>query len=288
VTPLARSYLYVPGDAGRRLTLAHTKGADALIADLEDAVAPARKSEARQAVRSWIAERTPDERWVRVQAGAAGIDDLAQVFGPGLRGVCMPKVASRADVEELARALAELEHSGGWSAAPVAIMPLIESAAGVLAVAEIANASRVLRLQLGELDLAADLGFEVGADEMELLPARASVVVASAAAGIAPPVGAVWPHVRDDAGLASSTQRLRRLGFIGRAAVHPAQLEPIHRLFSHTHEEIETARRVVAEYDNAVASGRGVLLDRDGQMVDEAIVRRSRRVLLTHDPRKEG
>ncbi len=288
MTPLARSYLYVPGDAGRRLELAHTKSADALIADLEDAVAPARKSDARHAVRSWLAQPTPDERWVRVQAGAAGIDDLAHVFGPGLRGVCMPKVASRADVEELARALAELEQSGGWSAEPVAIMPLVESAAGLLAVAEIASASRVLRLQLGELDLAADLGFEVSADEMELLPARSSVVVASAAAGIAPPVGAVWPHVRDDAGLASTTKRLRRLGFIGRAAVHPAQLETIHRLFSHTAEEIEAARRVVAEYDNALASGRGVLLDGEGQMVDEAIVRRSRRVLLTHHPRKEG
>jgi citrate lyase subunit beta/citryl-CoA lyase len=288
VKPLARSYLYVPGDAGRRLALAHTRGADAVIADLEDAVAPAHKGEARQAVGNWLSEPALDERWVRVQAGEAGIGDLTRVFGPGLRGVCMPKVANSADVEALARALAELEHSSGWSAPPVAIMPLIESAAGLLAVAEIASASRVLRLQVGELDLAADLGFEVGADEMELLPARASVVVASAAAGIAPPVGAVWPHVRDDAGLASTTQRLRRLGFVGRAAVHPAQLETIHRLFSHTKDEIAVARRVVTDYENALASGRGVLLDRDGQMVDEATVRRSRRVLLTHDVREEG
>jgi citrate lyase subunit beta/citryl-CoA lyase len=288
VTPLARSYLYVPGDAGRRLTLAHTKGADAVIADLEDAVAPAHKAEARQAVGTWLSEPAMDERWVRVQAGEAGVDDLTRVFGPGLRGVCMPKVANSADVETLASTLAELERSSGWSAPPVAIMPLIESAAGLLAVTEIASASRVVRLQLGELDLAADLGFDVGTDEIELLPARVSVVVASAAASIAPPVGAVWPHIRDDAGLASTTERLRRLGFVGRAAVHPDQLETIHRLFSHTSDEIAAARVVVTDYENALASGHGVLLDRFGQMVDEATVRRARRVLLTYDVRKEG
>lgn len=279
--PFARSYLYVPGDSGRRVELAHTKGADAAIADLEDAVAPDRKDEARQAIRSWLREATPDQRWVRVRPGAAGLEDLAYVFGPGLDGVCLPKTERGSEIDDVVQVLAKLEDSAGWSAEPVAVMPLVESAAGLVAVAEIAAANRVQRLQIGELDLAADLGLEVGRDELELLTARGHVVLASAAAGIAPPLGAVWPNLRDLEGFASSTERLRRLGFVGRAAIHPSQVETIHRTFSYTGEEIRAARAAVAAYDEALSSGRGVLLDADGGMVDEATVRRSRRILQT-------
>jgi citrate lyase subunit beta/citryl-CoA lyase len=275
------SYLYVPGDADRRLALADTRGADAVIADLEDAVSAAGKPLARQLVRAWLSHPASNrvERWVRINAGQEGLDDLADVFGPGLRGVCIPKVSRPTEVERVGHLLGDLERSHGRSQEPVALMPLIESAEGLQALPETARVSRVVRLQLGELDLAADLGIEPGPDEIELLSARSAVVTASAAARLVPPLGAVRADVRDNAALARSTRLLRRLGFLGRAAVHPDQVPVIHAAFDVTPEEIRAARAVLSAYDDALAAGRGVLLDEHGRMIDEAVVRRSRRIV---------
>ena len=277
-----RSYLYVPGDAGRRLALANRRGADAIIADLEDGVAPTQKAIAREQVAAWLAPPAAPaevERWVRLNVDAQGIDDLEQVFGAGLQGVCIPKVADPEDVRRVARVLARLEHASHWSGPVVCIMPLIESALGLLSAVEIARAPRVFCLQLGEVDLAADLGLEPTTDEFELLNARSTVVTASRAARLTPPVGAVHIELQDLAGLEQSTWRLRRLGFRSRAAIHPSQLPIIHKVFSPTREELDDARRLVAKYEDAQKSGIGVLLDEKGRMVDEAVVLRSRAML---------
>ena len=287
---IALSYLYVPGDAGRRLDLAHTRGADAVIADLEDAVAADSKQQACREVASWLAQpRLPGpERWVRVNAGQQGVDDLEQVFGESLRGVCMPKVTGPHDVKRVAALLSDLERAHGWAHQPVSIMPLIETAKGLMSLSQTAQAPRVLRLQLGELDLAADLGLDPGPNEAELLPARSAAVAASVVADLLPPVGAVNPNVDDLAYLTQSTLRLRRLGFLGRAAVHPAQLRVIHSAFTPSEREVSDARRVLTAYDQAVAAGRGVWLDAEGRMIDEAVVRRSRRIVaLTLDEEEQ-
>ena len=284
-----RSYLYVPGDSGRRLDLAHTRGADAVIADLEDAVAPGGKSDALDRVAAWVvaAPANEVERWVRVGAGDQGLEDLERVFGGGLRGVCMPKVAGPHDVRRVALLLDRLEQAAGRKQDAVLIMPLIETAEGLLSAAGTARAPRVLRLQLGEADLAADLGLEPGSDELELLTPRTMVVTASVAASLLPPVGAVRTDIRDIAALESSTWRLRRLGFQGRAVIHPAQIPVVHQIFTPSQQELDTARRLVEMYETAQASGRGAVLDEDGRMIDEAVIRRSRWTLeLIHD--KEG
>ena len=280
--PMPRSYLYVPGDAGRRLELANSKGADAIIADLEDGVAATQKAVARQQVRAWLAQPTAHpkvERWVRLNVGAQGIDDLEQVFGTGLHGVCIPKVADPQDVRRVASELARLEHAHHWAGPGVSIMPLIESADGLLSAVAIARAPRVLRLQLGEVDLAADLGLEPTTDEFEFLNARATVVTASRAAELTPPVGAVQIELRDLASLEQSSWRLRRLGFRARAAIHPSQLQMIHTVFSPSEQDVDEARRLIARYEDARESGVGVLVDEDGRMVDEAVVLRSRSVI---------
>jgi citrate lyase subunit beta/citryl-CoA lyase len=158
-------------------------------------------------------------------------------------------------------------------------MPLIESATGLQALSDIAGAPRVHKLQIGELDLAADLGVEPGEDEAELAALRSSVVVASVASGLLPPVGAVSPEFRDLDLLAISTRRLKRAGFVGRMAIHPAQLDIIHRCFAVSAAEVTAARELVERYDKAMAGGSGVILGEDGRMVDEAVVRRSRRII---------
>ena len=266
----ARSYLYVPGDDAGKLARALSRGADALIVDLEDAVAPARKDLAREQVLTWLADlREPaSEIWVRVNDGArrhADVDALRSA--PNVTGLCLAKVRSADEVADIDRRL------GGTA---VALMPLLETAGAVYDARLIAAAPRVQALQLGEVDLSADLGIEPGPDGLELLWARSQVVAASAAAGIDPPVAPVSVDFRDLTAFAASTQALRRLGFFGRACIHPAQLPTVHDVFTPTAAQIERARRVVALLDG---DRTGVALDENGRMVDEAVVRSARRVL---------
>ncbi len=278
---LARSYLYVPADEAERLASASRRGADAVIADLEDSVAVSHKDLALDNVIVWLnsPQHSSSELWVRVNPGQRGREEVAALFHKNLDGICLPKVSSVEDIEGVAALLDELEGATVRSS-PVSLLPLIESALAIQLLPEIARASRVLRLQIGEIDLAADLGAKVGNDSNVLAFACASVVVASAAAGLLPPVGAVSTDFRDLESFALSTQRQRRNGFMGRAAIHPAQIPVIHEVYAASPDEIKGAQRLVNQYDAALASGSGVILDEDGRMVDEAVVRQSRRLLM--------
>jgi citrate lyase subunit beta/citryl-CoA lyase len=273
----ARSYLYVPGDARQRLLRSTSRGADAVIADLEDSVAPMQRRAALEAVAAWLTSGEPDtERWVRITSVADAADQLTRLTSGRLDGIVIPKVASVVDV---ARVVEVLDEPADRADRPVRVMPLIETAKALQAVDEIAAHPRVTALQLGELDLAADLGVVVGPDEHELLYPRSRVVVAAAAAGIEPPVGAVSPDFDDLDVLRATTQRLQRLGFVGRAVIHPRQIPVVHEVFTPTPGEVEEARRVMAAYEAATANGSGVLVGPDGRMVDEAVVRMSRRAV---------
>lgn len=279
---LVRSYLYVPADSADRLSRAGSRRADAVIADLEDSVASSRKELARENTTTWLSRSTSGprpERWVRVNAGAEGLEDIAAVFAPGLTGVCLPKVSGRAELERASDVLDRLERRAGIPAQGAALMPLVETAVGLQSLSDMARAPRVRRLQLGELDLQADLGLQPGDDEAELAPLRSAVVVASAAAGLQPPVGPVSPDFRDLVALEASTVRLRRAGFVGRAAIHPAQISVIHKAFTPSREEVARASALVGRYEAALAAGSGVLVDENGRMVDEAVVRRCRRTI---------
>jgi citrate lyase subunit beta / citryl-CoA lyase len=156
---------------------------------------------------------------------------------------------------------------------------LLESAAGILSARAIAQEPRVWQLGLGELDLCAEVGIQPSADERELLSIRVHVVLASAAAGLEPPVGPVWTDFRDLAALRRSTEALRRVGFGSRWAIHPAQVPVINETFTPTPEQLEAARRLVERYDSALDEGVGVCVGEDGHMVDEAVVRAARRIL---------
>jgi citrate lyase subunit beta/citryl-CoA lyase len=262
-----RSYLYVPGDRADRLLGARTRGADALIVDLEDAVAPANKQAARELVADWLTPEPGPQVWVRINAEST-TDDLAAVVRPGLDGVVVPK----ADPDVLAAVDARLTALGS----DAAVLPLVESAAGLVRVAEIAAAPRVLRLGIGEADLIADLGLRPGPDRAELAPVRLQVVVASAAAGIARPVGATSTDFRDTDAFRESARTLARQGFRGRTAIHPAQVPVIHEVFTPTDDEVATARDVLDRFD---AAGGGGAVDARGRFIDAAVVRSAREVV---------
>ncbi|WP_433361084.1 HpcH/HpaI aldolase/citrate lyase family protein [Streptosporangium sp. CA-115845] len=273
-----RSALYVPGDQPEKLAKALGRGADSLIVDLEDAVLPVHKEAARAAVATWLRGLGPDgpEIYVRVNPGEAGHDDLRAVALPGVHGVCVAKTESAAELEAVAAVLSVAEAAEGLPDGSIAVCPLLESAGAILAASEIARAPRVARLQIGEADLRADLGVESGPDERELLWARSQVVLASAAARLAPPLAPVSTDFRDLDALRVSTFALKRLGFRGRACIHPAQVAVVNEVFTPSEEELDRARDLIARFE---ASGSGVVTDARGQMVDEAVVRAARRLL---------
>ena len=254
-----RSYLYVPGDRPDRFEKAASSGAEAVIVDLEDAVRPDAKEFARSAAADYLG-RPPDAPvWVRVNNTPELLGaDLDMVLQSNAAGVVMPKATLEA-----------------CAACPAAVLALIETAKGVAAAAEMAGLDVVERLCLGEVDLCAELDIIPSSDAQELWPIRSSVVLASAAAGLPPPVGAVFTNLSDEAGLLRTSQQLRRQGFGARTLIHPRQVDAVHKAFTPSAEEVEFARRVIRAHEDA-GGGAAVL---DGRFVDLAVVRKAQRVL---------
>jgi citrate lyase subunit beta/citryl-CoA lyase len=279
---IARSYLYVPGDRDEVLVKAPTRGADALVLDLEDAVVEHRKADARETVRAFLAgagagTESGPELWVRVNSDRVD-DDIRGVACPALRGVWVPK-AEPALLREVDAALTAEEHRHGLAAGTFRVVALLETARGVLAAADVAASPRVLRLGIGEADLAGELGLQPGPDRAELAPIRSQVVVASAAAAIAPPVGPVETALRDLDRLEQTTRVLLRQGFRARTAVHPGQLKVINSVFTPSPAEVAAARAVLDRLAEAERFGSGVATDADGRMLDRAVVRSASELL---------
>jgi citrate lyase subunit beta / citryl-CoA lyase len=283
-----RSSLYVPADRLDRVEKALGSGADAIIIDLEDAVAPSAKPGALAGLVGWLEARplgigsTRSDICVRINAGAAGEADLLAIL-PAASGrvhtFVVPKVEGPNDIAKLGGLLTMAEQAGGLADRSLQLIPLVETARGVLNATSIAVAPRVLRLAIGEADLASELGIDPSDDERELWTYRSLLVVASAAALLPPPIGPISADFRDLQRLRASSEELRRMGFRGRSCIHPAQVSVVNDVFSPKPAEVDRARLVVAAYDRALAEGHGVVVDADGRMIDEAIVRASRRVL---------
>jgi citrate lyase subunit beta / citryl-CoA lyase len=282
-----RTWMYVPADQPRKLDKALTSGADAIIADLEDAVAADAKSAARSALADWLQQlgSAVDEArpriWLRVNATSVEAD-LEAALHPHIEGVCLPKVESADAIREIDMQLGRLEPAG---IRPLPLMLMVETALGVLRCASFPAASeRVALFQLGEQDLRANLGLppdlSKGADPLPgpMQAARDAVVLGSAAGGLPGPIGPVSVNIHDADLLATETARLRHAGFSGRALIHPAQIEPVARGFAPSAAERNWAQRVVDAADAARASGSGVTVV-DGGMVDAPVVATARRML---------
>lgn len=281
---IPRSYLYVPGNDATKLARAAQRGADALIVDLEDAVPPAGKQQARETVAVWLADGRPardagPEVWIRVNPGQMGHEDVRAVLAPGVRGVVAAKTESAEELTALVDEIERAEKAAGLPTGSVGVVPLLESGAALLAARRIASVPRVVRLQVGEADLAADLGMRPSADGSEWDPIRTWIVVVSAAAGIGAPVGPVSTDFRDLERLAQTTRALARRGYVGRACIHPAQVAVVNEVFTPAVEEVEWAREVIRRHQDALAAGLGVGVGPDGRMIDQAVVRQAERVI---------
>ncbi len=267
-----RSHLYVPGDRGDRQAKAFSRGADALIVDLEDAVRPAAKLGARQLVAEWLAtiDRPGVPVWVRINPGELREGDVRAVaVASSLTGLVVAKAERVDELIDLDRLLTSM-----GSKARVA--PLVESAVGVVNAVSIAAGPRVSVLHLGEVDLAADLRITPSADEHEWLYVRSQVVLASRAAGIDAPVAPVSVNLTDDERFQESSHALRNLGFGGRACIHPAQVAVANGAFSPTPEELRWAKGIVSHHGSDSMSA---TRDAAGNMIDEAVLRRARDLL---------
>ncbi len=266
-----RSSLYVPGDRPDRFAKAAGSGADTIIIDLEDSVAPGAKSEARSAAAEWLAHSSSLPVWVRVNNHPDLLShDLEMVQDTHAFGVVVPKAT--------AAAIAQIK---------VRCVALIESARGLRDAHELAESPNVVRLAIGEADLCADLGIDPSPDRRELWPARSSVVIASTCAGLVAPAGPVATDLRDVDGLAASSEQLRRQGFGGRSIIHPDQVEAVHRAFTPAAGALEHARRVIAAFESAESHGTGTAVV-DGVFVDHAVVRMARSRLAQSSPLPSG
>lgn len=266
-TPL--TLLYVPADRPDRVAKALASSADSVLVDLEDAVAPSRKGEARENARLALASVAARGVQVRINHRSTPwhAEDVS-LLGvlPSTVGARVPKVESVAEVQELADALPGR-----------ALHLLVESALGVERAFELATASpQVASIGLGEADLRSDLRVD---DEDGLLWARSRVVVAARAAGLVAPVMSAYTNVRDLDGLAASCRVGRRLGFSGRTAIHPGQLEVIRAAFLPSAEEVAAAREVLSRVAGAADAGVGVVALADGTFLDVAMVERARWVV---------
>ncbi|MCX4701569.1 CoA ester lyase [Streptomyces sp. NBC_01373] len=268
MTPL--TWLYVPGDRPHLVTKALTAGADVVVVDLEDAVAPDRKEYARQATAERLSERQPVPVHVRVNAldGPLAAADLTAVAAlPGVCGLRLPKVTSPEQIVRVAEATAP----GDGGAPP--LHALLETALGIERAHAIASAHPALRgIALGETDLRADLGVR---EDAGLDWSRSRVVVAARAAGLAPPPQSVHPDIRDLDTLAASCAHGRTLGFLGRGALHPRQLPVIERAYLPTAREIEEAETIV----KAAVTDQGAQALPDGTFIDAAVVAAAQRTL---------
>ncbi|QIJ62131.1 CoA ester lyase [Streptomyces sp. JB150] len=264
------TWLYVPGDRPATVARALTCGADVVIVDLEDAVAPDRKEYARAATADLLAAPQPVPVHVRVNAlgGPLAAADLRALAGlPGVSGLRLPKVTAPRQLVRIA------EHTAPAEGGAPALYALLESALAIERAHAIATAHPALRgIALGEADLRADLGMrgDAGLDWP-----RSRVVVAARAAGLPPPAQSVHPDIRDLDGLAASCAHGRALGFLGRAALHPRQLPVIERAYLPTRQELEHAEAVV----KAAAREAGAQALEDGTFVDAAVVAAAQRIL---------
>jgi citrate lyase subunit beta/citryl-CoA lyase len=275
-----RSYLFVPGDREARLAKAPSLGADAVIMDLEDAVAMGEKEAARDRVRRFLAAGSRVPLFVRVNALGTPWheDDVRGVVGPGLSGIVLPKAESAEGVVEVDRRVGRAEEAAGLEAGTVELVVLVETAAGILHAAEIAAATpRVTSVAFGAYDLARDLDLRLTPGGEELLVPRVAVVLAARAAGRTP-VDTVFADIGDSDGLERECRRARDLGFAAKLCIHPGQVAAIHRHFSPSPAELEEARRVVEAFERAEAEGRAAITV-DGRLVDYPIALQQRALL---------
>jgi citrate lyase subunit beta/citryl-CoA lyase len=276
-----RSFLFAPGNHARRVERALSLDADAVILDLEDAVATAEKRATRDAVIAALVRPRRALLYVRVNAVDTEFcyDDLAAIVRPGLDGVILPKVESAAGLATADWLLTQLERERGLTPRAIDLVPIIETARGLNQIdAILATGARVKRVAFGAGDFTLDVNMAWSRGEAELAYARAKIVTASRAAGIGAPFDTVWVDLADEEGLEASARTALGFGFQGKMCIHPNQIAVVNRVFTPGEAEIAFAERVVAAFARAEAEG-SAAIQLDGKFIDYPILYRAQRVL---------
>jgi citrate lyase beta subunit len=278
-----RCLLFVPGSDERKLAKSEALAPDTLILDLEDGVAPERKGEARRLIAAHLRGRPAgsSERAVRLNGLSTPFfaEDIAAIAGAAPDALVLPKVESPEEVAAIEAAVAAAGRAAGVRGPAPPLLLFIESARGLAAASAIAGVSgRVEALILGHADFCKDLGVrQARATEGVLLHIRCALVLAARAARVEA-IDTIYEALGDLEGLRAEAAQAAALGFAGKLALHPDQVEPIQAAFTPTAEEVAYARRVVEGFEAAKAEGRGVFT-LDGRMIDEPFVEVERRLL---------
>ncbi len=287
-TPL-RSMLFIPGSSEKMVGKAPAIEADAALFDLEDSVAPHMKEEARRLVRAGIAETKnapdgPSTILVRVNDVESGLleADVDAILTEGLDGIFLPKPETAADARAADALLTKYERARGLEEGAIGIIAQIESASGVVHCHQIcASTPRVVGVNLGsaeDADLCRSLGATWTEDGATLLYTRSKVLVEARAAGLPHPTDGVYMRLKDDAGCRADAEFARKLGYTGKAAIHPRQVPIFNEVYSPSGEEVSYYTEMIGAYREGEARGLGAI-SFQGKMIDVAMVKHAENVV---------
>ena len=276
-----RSYLFAPGNHERRVEKALGLGADVVILDLEDAVAISEKKSTRELINKTLEQPRNCAVFVRVNAYDTEFcyGDICSIVSENLDGIVLPKLESLEDLRSIDWLLGNLEQERGLLNGSIDLMPIIETAVGLVNIREIARAdTRVKRLAFGGGDYTRDLGMEWTLKEDELLPVRSEMVLASRFGKLEPPVDTVFIHIKEHGAFRSSCSNILGLGFQGKMCIHPDQVPVTNETFTPDAEEVKWSQRVINEFAKAEKAGIASI-QIDGYFVDYPIVEKAQRTV---------
>lgn len=278
---LLRSLLFVPGNQLNMLEKALGLNPDAFIPDMEDSVPYSEKAVARQMISGFLPQlsKTGIPIIPRVNSLETSFmeDDIRAVVGPHIHGISIGKIGTSQDIDRISEVLGDMESDLGLDHGSIKILPWIETAMGIVNVYSILNSSRIMGAGFGAEDFTNDMGIERKQDDIEIMYPRTRVAIAARAAGV-PALDTPFFKFRDSDGLERDSLLSKRLGFKGKFAIHPSQIEPINISFSPSREQLEEARRIIDVYEKAERSGRAST-SLDGMVIDVPVVRRARALL---------
>ncbi|MBZ0301742.1 MAG: CoA ester lyase [Anaerolineae bacterium] len=278
-----RALLFMPGDDRHKIEKGAALGVDAIIMDLEDGVALSRKQAARETIAAALqaVDFGQTERLIRINPPVGGglyVADLEATAPYRPDGYVLPKVESAQQLRDVSQRLEQFESRFRWPEGTIKLLALIETARGVVNLREIAESDdRLVALIFGAEDLAADLGAIRTPDGWEVFYGRSAVVIHARANGIQP-IDTIYPHLQNRTGLESETEQALYMGFTGKLAIHPQQVEVIQAVFTPSAEDVARAQHMIAAFRTHQAAGEGVFVF-DGKMIDMPMIRAAEVVL---------
>lgn len=278
---LRRTRLYIPGNNPSMIQNASIYNADSLIFDLEDSIPISEKDSTRYLVRNALEmiDFGDCEITVRINSYETKYfqEDLEAIISSKLDGILLPKTESFETLIAIDQEVTRLENERNVPKGKIRLMPIIETAAGVLSIEKIVTAPRVAAVGLGGEDLTADIGAKRTKEGKELEYISSKIILACAANKIQA-IDTVFADVNDSEGLYNATIKAIEMGFQGKSIIHPSQVEVVHRAFTPTLEEIEKAEKIVKAYKESTKKGLGAI-SVDGRMIDLPVVLRAERIL---------